>query len=118
VRQPPHEADTQVPCSQRWSLAHTPQNCFAGPQASMPLFGAQEPSGRQHELVQMHVGGPASTPASLTGAASQSPATHSSLERQERHAAPPTPQSSRAVPPTHSWVSVQQPSQFSGLHSR
>jgi hypothetical protein len=110
---------THEPLSQRCVLAQVPQNCLLGPQASMPLFGAHEPSGRQHDEAQVHVTGPASTgPASTTGAASQAKATQRSLDLHATHLAPPVPHSRRAAPSTHSARSVQQPLHVDALHGR
>jgi hypothetical protein len=85
----------------------------------MPLFGAQEPSGRQHDVAHVHIGGPASTtPASTKGKGSQAKATQRSLSLHDTQAAPPVPQSRRASPSTHSPSSVQQPLHDDALHGR
>lgn len=115
-KQPPHELPTQTPNSQRRPALHVPQKARGGPQAAGSLFGAQLPSGRQQEVAQLQVSGPASTtPASTTGFASHRAATHRSCELQRTHATPPTPHSKRVVPSTHSPVSAQHPSQFDAL---
>ncbi len=113
-RQPEHGPATQVPRSQRCPLSHVPQNWRAGPHASMPLLGAQLPSGKQHEEKQVQTGGPASiTPASITttGTASHFAIAQRSLEVHRAQTSPPIPHSSLEVPSTQSVADAQQPLQ-------
>lgn len=85
----------------------------------MPLFGAQLPSGRQHEVAHWQLTGPASTtPASTTGSASHLADAQRSWLVQRVHTSPPRPHSSTVVPATHSVAEAQQPSQVDGLHGR
>jgi hypothetical protein len=115
-RQPAHEALTHTPSSHRCVAAQVPQNAFAGPHAEMSLFGAQRPSGRQHDDGQEQMTGPASTtPASTTGTASHTAAAQRSPEVQRAHSPPPRPHSKREVPATHS-PSAQHPSHVDALH--
>lgn len=85
----------------------------------MPLLGAQLPSGRQHEVTQVHLGGPASiTPASTTGSASHFAAAQRSSLVHFTQSSPPTPHSDLLFPGTHSPSPAQQPSQVERSQGR
>jgi hypothetical protein len=68
-KHPVHTLEVQRPSSQRSPAPHVPQKVWFEPHAAGSLLGAHVPSGRQHDVRHVHVGGPASVPASAIGTA-------------------------------------------------